>query len=59
MVANVGRLHKTYLQQLSTDIGCSLEDMPGVMDDRDEWGESQAHPCKQLDMMMMIFLLQN
>ena len=29
----------TYLQQLCTDKGCSLEDLPGVMNDRDEWQE--------------------
>ena len=28
-----------YLQQLCTDTGCSLEDLPDVMDDRDKWQE--------------------
>ena len=27
----------TYLQQLCTDTGCSLEDLPVALDDRDEW----------------------
>ena len=29
----------TYLQKLCTDTGYSMEDLPGVMDDRDEWRE--------------------
>ena len=29
----------TYLQQLSTDSGCCLEDLPEAIDDRDEWRE--------------------
>ena len=35
--ASVGRPARTYLQQLCMDIGCSLEDLPNAMDDRDEW----------------------
>ena len=27
------------LQQLSPDTGCSLEDLPEAMEDRDEWQE--------------------
>ena len=34
---------RTYLQQLCTDTGCSLEDLLNVMDDRDEW--SQRNLC--------------
>ena len=34
--ASVGRTTRTYLPQLSTDTGCSLEDQSGVMDNRDE-----------------------
>ena len=30
----------TYVQQLCTDRGCRLEDLPRAMDDRDEWRES-------------------
>ena len=36
---SVGRPTRTYLQQLCTDIACSLEDLPEVMDDRDKWQE--------------------
>ena len=28
-----------YLQQLCTDTGCSLEDLPEAMDDRNLWRE--------------------
>ena len=32
--AKTGRPAKTYIQRLCADIGCSLEDLPGAMDDR-------------------------
>ena len=35
--ANVGHPARTYLQQLCTDTGCSLEDLPNAIDDREEW----------------------
>ena len=34
--ASVGR-PRTYIQQLCTNTGCSLEELPEAMDDRDEW----------------------
>ena len=34
--ASDGHLARTYLQQVCTDTGCSLEDLPNVMDNRDE-----------------------
>ena len=37
--AKVGRPAWTYIQQLCADTGCSLEDLPGAMDDRDVWQE--------------------
>ena len=37
--AKVGRPGRTYMQQLCSDKGCSLEDLPGTMDDRDGWQE--------------------
>ena len=37
--AKVGRLIKIYLQQLCANTGCSPEDLPGPMDDRDGWRE--------------------
>ena len=36
---------RTYLQQLRTDTGCSLEDLLEVMDDRDEWLERVREIC--------------
>ncbi len=35
--ASVGRATRTYLQQLCRNTGCSLKDLPEVMDHRDEW----------------------
>ena len=35
--ACVGQPTRTYLQQLCMDTGCSIEDLPEAMDDRDEW----------------------
>ena len=37
--AKVGRPARTYIQQICADTGCSLEDLPGTMDDRDRWRE--------------------
>ena len=36
---SVGRPARTYLHQLCVDTVCSLEDLPGAMDDREEWME--------------------
>ena len=33
--AKVGKPARTYINQLCVDTGCSLEDLPGEMDDRD------------------------
>ena len=35
--AKVGEPARTYIQQLRANTGCSLEDLPGGMDDRDGW----------------------
>ena len=37
--AKVGRSARTYIQQLCEDTGCSTEDLPKAMSDRDEWRE--------------------
>ena len=47
-----GRLANTYLQHLSADTGCNLEDLPGAMDDRNGWRDGQGNPCWQHDMMI-------
>ena len=36
----VGQPARTYTQQLYADTGSSLEDLPGVMDNRDGWWET-------------------
>ena len=35
--AKAGRPARTKIQQLCAKTGCSLEDLPGAMDDRDGW----------------------
>ena len=37
--AKAGRPARTYIQQLCEDTGCSPEDLPSAMNDREEWGE--------------------
>ena len=35
--SKVGWPARTYIQELCADTGCSLKDLPGVIDDRDGW----------------------
>ena len=35
--ANAGRPARTYIEQLFEDTGCSLEDLPEAMNDREKW----------------------
>ena len=35
--AKAGRPARTYIQQLCEDTGCSLEDLPEAMNDRERW----------------------
>ena len=37
--AKAGRAARTYIQQLCVDTGCSLENMPEAMNDRENWRE--------------------
>ena len=37
--AKAGRLARTYIQQLCEDTGCSPEDLPEVMNNREKWRE--------------------
>ena len=56
--AKSGRLARTYIQQLFADTGCSLEELPGAIDDREEWqGEGQRDPRWRCDMMMMVMVM--
>ena len=37
--AKPGQPARTYIQQLCVDTGCSPEDLPKTMDDRERWQE--------------------
>ena len=37
--AKAGQLARTYIQQLCANTGCTLEDLPRAMDDRNRWRE--------------------
>ena len=43
--AKAGRLALTYIQQLCEDTGCSLEDLPEAMKDREKWRERVWDIC--------------
>ena len=45
--AKAGWPDRTYIQQLCGDTGCSPEDLPKAMNDREKWREreSQGYPC--------------
>ena len=36
---SAGRPKKTYIDQLISDTGCSYQELPAAMGDRDEWGK--------------------
>ena len=50
------RSARTYIQQLCEDTGCSPEDLPVAINDREKWRESQGYPCWWHDMMMMMIM---
>ena len=39
LVAKAGRPARTYVRQLCEDTGCSPEDLPEAMNDREKWRE--------------------
>ena len=43
--AKAGRPARTYIQQLREDTGCSPEDLPEAMNDREEWRERVRDIC--------------
>ena len=43
--AKAGRPARTYIQQLCEDSGCSLEDLPEAMNDREKWRERVRDIC--------------
>ena len=48
---------RTYIQQLSADTGCSPEDLPEAMDDREGWRE-RVREIRADGMMMMIYKIE-
>ena len=43
--AQAGRPARTYIQQLCEDTGCSSEDLPEAMNDREKWRERVRDIC--------------
>ena len=43
--AKAGRPARTYIQQLCEDTGCSPEDLPEAMNDREKWWERVRDIC--------------
>ena len=43
--AKAGRSARTYIQQLCEDTGCSPEDLPEAMNDREKWQERVRDIC--------------
>ena len=52
--AKAGRPPRKYIQQLCEDTGCSPEDLPKAMNDREEW---RGYLCERRDMMMMMMMM--
>ena len=52
-----GRPARTYIQQVCEDTGCSPEDLPEAMNDREKWRESQGYLCWKYNMMMMMMMI--
>ena len=52
--AKTGWPARIYIQQLCTDTGCSLEDLPGAMDNKDRWQEKVSEIYAGGIMMMMM-----
>ena len=53
--AKAGQLARTYIQQLCEDTGCSPEDLPEAMNDREKWRE-RVRDIRAGDMMMMMMI---
>ena len=43
--AKAGQAARTYIQQLCEDTGCSPEDLPEAMNDREKWRERVRDIC--------------
>ena len=57
--AKAGQPAHNYIQHLCKDTGCSPEDLPEAMNNREEWREGQGYPCWRHDMMIFFFFLKN
>ena len=55
--AKAGWPARTYIQQLCEDTGCSADDLPEVMNDREKWWERARDIRAGGAMMMMMILL--
>ena len=54
--AKAGRPARTYIKQLGEDTGCSPEDRPEAMNDREKWRESVRDIRQRHDMMIYIYI---
>ena len=54
--AKARRPARTYIQQLCEDTGCSSEDLPEAMNDREKWRE-RVRDIRASDMMMMMIYI--
>ena len=54
--AKAGRPAWTYIQQLCEDMGCSPEDLPEAMNDREKWRERVRDICASGTTMMMMMI---
>ena len=55
----VGWPARIYLYQLCADLVCSLEDLPGKMDDRDGWRERNPGKSVLATWLLMIMMMVN
>ena len=57
--AKAGRPARTYIQQLCEDTGCSPEDLPEAMNDREKWRERVRDICASGNIMMMMMMMMD
>ena len=55
--AKAGRPARTYIQQLCVNTGCSPQDLPEAMDDREGWRERVKDIWHDMMMMMMMIYI--
>ena len=56
--AKAGRPARTYIQQLCEDTGCSPEDLPEAMNDREGWRERVRDICDIIMIIMMMMMMK-